>query len=77
MAADCQSSSQIGDISKYNYMDLITPTEHEVRISLHNSKDGLVVLASKLQHKTKAKKYFYYAWPRWFFYTYKSKSEKY
>ena len=39
-------------------MDLITPTEHEARISLHNSKDGLVVLASKLQRKTKSKNIF-------------------
>lgn len=58
LTADCQSSSQIGDISKYKNMDLITPTEYEARISLHNSKDGLVVLAEKLQKEINAKNIF-------------------
>jgi len=34
IAADSQSSSQFGDISRFQNMDLITPTEREARISL-------------------------------------------
>ena len=54
MAADSQSSSQIGDISRFKNMNLITPTEREARISLRNSQDGLVVLAETLQKKALA-----------------------
>src|SRR5262249_17023196 len=32
MAADSQSSSQTGDISRFHDMDLITPTEREARL---------------------------------------------
>ena len=49
MAADSQSSSQTGDIARFKEMDLITPTEHEARLSVRNNEDGLVVLARKLQ----------------------------
>ena len=49
IAADSQSSSQIGDISRFKNMDLITPTEHEARISTKNQTDGLVVLAEQLK----------------------------
>ena len=52
IAADCQSSSQYGDISRYHGANLITPTEHEARVALHNYDDGLVVLADKLMKKT-------------------------
>ena len=48
MAADCQSSSQIGDIGRYNGMELITPTEREARLSLKNKSDSIYVLAEKL-----------------------------
>ena len=48
MAADSQSSSQIGDISRFKGMDFIFPTEHEARIALRNYDDGLVVLSEKL-----------------------------
>jgi len=48
MAADSQSSSQIGDISRFRGMHLLTPTEREARISLRNHEDGLVVLGQKL-----------------------------
>ena len=51
MAADCQSSSQIGDLLKYKKMNLITPTEREARICIKNNDDGLVVLAEKLRKK--------------------------
>ena len=49
LAADSQSSSQIGDISRFKFMDLITPTEREARISTRNREDGLVVLAEQLR----------------------------
>ena len=54
-AADSQSSSQVGDISRFVGMDLITPTEREARIAMRNQQDGLVVLAEKLRNQTKAK----------------------
>ena len=36
LAADCQSSSQVGDIIRFRGMDLITPTEREARITTRN-----------------------------------------
>tara|TARA_B110000483_G_C18189754_1_gene540443 strand:+ start:553 stop:1986 length:1434 start_codon:yes stop_codon:yes gene_type:complete len=55
IVADSQSSSQFGDISRFKYMDLITPTENEARITLRNREDGLVVLADKIKKISKAK----------------------
>ncbi len=55
MVADSQSSSQVGDISRFFDMDLITPTEHEARISTRNQEAGLVVLADKLKKTSRAK----------------------
>lgn len=55
MVADSQSSSQVGDISRFFDMDLITPTEHEARISTRNQEAGLVILADKLKKTAKAK----------------------
>lgn len=55
MVADSQSSSQMGDISRFNSMDLITPTEREARLALRNQEDGLVVLAEKLRLATSSK----------------------
>jgi rfaE bifunctional protein kinase chain/domain len=55
LAADSQSSSQIGDIGRFCGMDLITPTEHEARISTRNHQDGLVVLAEELRLKAGAR----------------------
>ena len=48
ITADSQSSSQIGNILRYRGIDLITPTEREARLALHNSEDGLVVLADEI-----------------------------
>ena len=53
MVADSQSSSQIGDISRFQYMNLITPTEREARLALRDFNSGLVVLAEKLRKKSK------------------------
>lgn len=55
MAADCQSSSQIGDVSRFQNMVLVTPTEREARLALQDFDSGLVVLAAKLQKKALAK----------------------
>jgi rfaE bifunctional protein kinase chain/domain len=52
MAADSQTSSQVGDISRFKNMHLLTPTEREVRVALKNDKDGLVVLAQKLTEQS-------------------------
>lgn len=54
MAADSQSSSQVGDISKFKNMTLVTPTEREIRLSLNDFESGLVVLSEKLSKKTDA-----------------------
>ena len=55
MAADSQSSSQIGDLCRFKEMDLVTPTEREARISIKNNNDGLVILAEKFRKKSLAK----------------------
>ena len=55
MVADSQSSSQLGDISRFKGMDLITPTEREARISTRNREDGLVVLAEQLRQQSDAR----------------------
>jgi rfaE bifunctional protein kinase chain/domain len=55
MAADSQSSSQVGDISRFQRMTLLTPTEREARISTRNHEDGLVVLAEALRRQSAAK----------------------
>tara|TARA_Y200000002_G_C22661925_1_gene656143 strand:+ start:199 stop:1626 length:1428 start_codon:yes stop_codon:yes gene_type:complete len=54
MAADSQSSSQMGDISRFKGMDFLFPTEHEARLSLRNYDDGLVILSEKLSKKADA-----------------------
>jgi len=50
LAADSQSSSQTGDISRFVNMDLLTPTEREARISLRDNQSGIVRLVEKLTH---------------------------
>ncbi|MEO8172131.1 MAG: PfkB family carbohydrate kinase [Sediminibacterium sp.] len=54
LAADSQSSSQVGDISRFKNMGLLTPTEREARISSRNHEDGLVVLAEQLRQQSGA-----------------------
>ena len=55
IAADSQSSSQIGNVGRFTNTDLLTPTEREARIAMHSTEDGLVVLAEKLRSLTKSK----------------------
>lgn len=58
MAADSQSSSQTGDISKFHNMTLITPTEREARLAVNDFESGLIVLAEKLRQKANIKNVF-------------------
>lgn len=55
LAADSQSSSQVGDIGRFRGMDLLTPTEREARISTRNREDGLVVMAEALRQQSAAR----------------------
>jgi rfaE bifunctional protein kinase chain/domain len=55
LAADSQSSSQMGDIGRFKGMDLITPTEREARISTRNREDGLVVMTEQLRQEALAR----------------------
>ncbi len=54
MAADSQSSSQVGDVSRFKGMVLVTPTEREARLAAQDFDSGLVVLAEKLREKSHA-----------------------
>jgi len=55
MVADSQSSSQIGDVSRFRGMTLVTPTEREARFAVRDFEAGLVVLAEKLRRKAHAR----------------------
>jgi len=55
VVADSQSSSQVGDISRFKNTLLITPTEHEARIALKDFENGLPIIAEKLHKKTNVK----------------------
>jgi rfaE bifunctional protein kinase chain/domain len=55
IAADSQSSSQIGDLSRFEFSDLITSTEREARLELKDENSGLVVLAEKLRSELNAR----------------------
>lgn len=52
--ADSQTSSQLGDISRYKGMTMISPTEHEIRMSLKDHNSGLVQLAGKMHSELSA-----------------------
>ncbi len=54
-SADSQCSSQIGDLGRYAGVDLVTPTEREARITLHDRESGLVILAHRLQQQLHAR----------------------
>jgi bifunctional ADP-heptose synthase (sugar kinase/adenylyltransferase) len=55
IVADSQSSSQVGDISRFVNMDIITPTEREARLSLQDYDSGLVAILEKLRKVSQAK----------------------
>lgn len=54
MVADSQASSQVGDVSRFTGMRIITPTEHEARLALRDWSSGLAVLADALRRKARA-----------------------
>lgn len=54
IAADSQTSSQVGNIARFSNVSLITPTEHEARTSTKNFADGLVSLSEKIRETTNA-----------------------
>lgn len=54
MAADSQASSQMADISRFQDMSLITPTEREARLALQDFDTGLAYIGEKLQSAARA-----------------------
>ncbi|HXL84769.1 MAG TPA: PfkB family carbohydrate kinase [Casimicrobiaceae bacterium] len=54
MAADSQSSSQVGDVSRFRNALLLTPTEREARLALRDFDSGLVVVAEALRQRANA-----------------------
>ncbi len=58
MVADSQSSSQVGDVSRFKNMYFLTPTEREARLATRDFNSGLVVLAEKLKKQADAKNIF-------------------
>lgn len=48
--ADSQSSSQIGDISRFKNALLLTPTEREARLALRDNENGIANLVKKLSN---------------------------
>ena len=54
MAADSQSSSQIGDITRFSDVSLLTPTEREARLAVRDNKSGLVGVSERLREVTNA-----------------------
>lgn len=55
LMADSQCSSQIGDVSRFKNVDLLTPTEMEARVSTRDHEAGLVVLAEKIREQAGAR----------------------
>jgi rfaE bifunctional protein kinase chain/domain len=54
LAADSQASSQVGDVSRYKAMALITPTEREARLALNDFESGLAAVGERLIAKARA-----------------------
>lgn len=54
MAADSQSSSQIGDISRFKSVNLLCATERETRLALKDSEGGVNTVANALLQRTGA-----------------------
>jgi rfaE bifunctional protein kinase chain/domain len=54
MVADSQCSSQVGDVSRFGGMSLVSATEREARISLRDNDDGLSYLAEALRNNAGA-----------------------
>jgi rfaE bifunctional protein kinase chain/domain len=54
LAADSQASSQVGDVSRFKGMALITPTEREARLALNDFESGLAAVGERLIAKARA-----------------------
>jgi rfaE bifunctional protein kinase chain/domain len=55
VSADSQSSSQIGNLSKFRSVQLISATEREARLELKDNTSGLVVVAESLRKELNSK----------------------
>ena len=55
VAADSQTSSQVGNLAQFFGADLITPTEVEARAELKDHSSGLAVIVEKLRNHLGAK----------------------
>ncbi len=58
VVADSQSSSQVGDISRYKQASLLTPTEFEARLALRDQSSGLAKVAHDLRDATESSNVF-------------------
>lgn len=58
IVADSQSSSQVGDISRYRGTQLLTPTELEARLALRDQNSGLAKIAHELKALTQSQNVF-------------------
>ena len=58
VSGDSQISSQIGDITRFSNLNLMSQTEFEIRSSLRNNYDGLITISKKLYENTKNKNIF-------------------
>jgi len=56
--ADSQSSSQLGDILRFRGVDLVTPTEREMRVSMKDRESGLVALVEAYSNQAGVKNVF-------------------
>jgi rfaE bifunctional protein kinase chain/domain len=54
VAADSQASSQVGDVSRFKDMTLLTPTEREARLALNDFETGLAAVAERIIAKARA-----------------------
>jgi rfaE bifunctional protein kinase chain/domain len=51
IAADSQTSSQVGDLSRFSGVTMVTPTEKEARLELKDEESGLVQISEKLSEE--------------------------
>jgi rfaE bifunctional protein kinase chain/domain len=58
VSADSQSSSQVGNLSKFSNSSIIMPTEKEARVELKDNSSGLVVLIDALRESLGVKNVF-------------------
>lgn len=54
-AADSQASSQVGNVARFRYSDVLAATEREVRLAVNDFKSGLQNVANRLLDNSGAK----------------------